>query len=245
MGQGRRQIASQIKQRAIHETKRHAPSRRGMVTHLKPLTVKVFEYDELLVYEEDFHMSQWALWYQQQIGFRKDDVVIMHHDDEWVLHDVVTDTPLKGLLNGSKGKSGTPGTSGTGTVGFPSRVRVVNHFTGLTPHVETLVRFSTPGQAHMLFSVEVNHACRTRLYAEHSKAVADLSRSEYYDPGVDVACLLELVFIDSTPQLILSPTATLVEQDKPYSKTFSGIVRLDDDGFTSLTVTLDGYPIQP
>lgn len=245
MGTGRRSLVTQIKRRSAHEADRHATTLRGVVTRKKPLTIQVFGWDQPLNHDEgDFELGQWGELYQKQVGFKKDDVVVMHRDDEWVLIDVVTDAPLGKLVAGGKGKKGKDGSSGGAF--YPTRKHVKNTFHNLTPGVETLVKWSTPGQAHTLFSVEVDKPCRVRIHATHAQAIADRTRSEYYDPGVDVGCLLELVYITGLKQLILSPTATLVEQDQPYGHTFSGVVRLDA-GTTpsSLTVTLDGYPIQP
>jgi hypothetical protein len=91
---GRLALADQVRQRAIKEAKRHQTGQRAIVVKVRPLTVEPFDYAQQLVVNEDFYLSQWAKWYHQRVGIRRDDVVMMHHDDEWVLLDIISDAPL-------------------------------------------------------------------------------------------------------------------------------------------------------
>lgn len=179
-------------------------------------------------------------------------VPVWHHEvDAWIPGNVSGSGPPGPPgppgADGAPGAPGAPGATGPagppGTPGLsPSRQFATTTFTGLTTSVETLVNYNTPGQATMVYYVIVDQPCRVRLYATSAMAAADITRSEYVDPGVDVGCLLELVYI-APGSLVLSPTAMIVEQDTTPTAIFPGTIRCDSG--TTVTVTIWGYVIQP
>lgn len=239
---GRVAVERALTRRTVREHHRHAASKRGYVTNLSPLQIRLFGFNETLTLDSDFALTQWMRWYNQTVGLVVDDVVLCHCDEEWVVYDVVTDSSLDRIgLYGKQGKDGAAGPPGP--PGFSaSRVSVPNEFTGLPAGVETTVTFVTPGQAHHLYAVVADQACRVRLYATAVQAAADKSRTEYYDPPQNAGCLLELVYPEPMT-LVLSPTAMLVSQDPPFSEFFTGIIRPVSGGVVN--ITLDGYTIQP
>lgn len=224
---GRAALHGAITRRTAFDAQRLASTRRGYVVSTSPLQVKLFGYDPILTYETDFEMTQWALTYHQTVGLRPDDVILMHSDREWLLFDIVTDTPVDKLT-----KSG--GSS-------QNRISVTTTFSALTTSVETQRSILTPGQASWLYTVHADQQSRVRVYATTSQATADISRAQGVDPGYNAGCLLELAYISSGPQ-VLSPTVLLVEQDAHPTSTFPAIIRCDHG--TVLNVTVTGYVLQ-
>lgn len=96
---GHLKLVQSIHEKARREAKRHQTVERGTVTSLSPLTVKMWHYDPPLIHNEDFDLSQWMTFYHAIVGISAEDTVLMHRAHDWVMHDVISDKDVVGILN--------------------------------------------------------------------------------------------------------------------------------------------------
>lgn len=98
---GRIAIRDALDKHAHQAIERHRMIRRANVTKLKPLTVDVHGSGIPLTLDDDFDMSQWMVLYQQSVGLKLGDLVLMHQEQhDWLLIDVVSDAVMSGALAG-------------------------------------------------------------------------------------------------------------------------------------------------
>jgi hypothetical protein len=86
-------------QHEIHRTaQRHAKQQqvvvRGTVESIDPLVVQPFDYAHHLTRGNDLELTAWMVLYDDLVGLRTGDLVLLHKTDSWTVFDVVSDNPL-------------------------------------------------------------------------------------------------------------------------------------------------------
>jgi microcystin-dependent protein len=106
---GRAALLDALDKHGERMSERNRSMHRGNVSKLKPLTIDVFDYDIPLTLDDDFELSQWMQVYQQAVGLRVADLVLMHQEQhDWTLVDVVSDADASTAFAGATGADGSP-----------------------------------------------------------------------------------------------------------------------------------------
>lgn len=84
------ELAAAIRDKAGEVARQQRNVKRGRIASLEPLTVDLLDEDRVLD-EDDLDLSSWVRFYDQQVGLRKNNtVVLMREGGDWTVIDVIS-----------------------------------------------------------------------------------------------------------------------------------------------------------